>query len=799
MTNDRDTVARLLAAALAAGLVAAPAALAQPLPPRIGYVYPAGARQGETVEVRVGGQYLHAEAMPSISGPGVQAAAAEYAKPLTQKEVNELREKVQELLKGKKDVAILKEVADIRARLLAFSRRPNPTIAETLTVRVTVAAEAAPGARELRVTTPLGVSNPLVFCIGQLPEFREEVPKGGEARPDLPAPRFPGRAQAPGQEPEAAVTLPAVLNGQILPGDADRFRFEARKGQRLVVAASARRLIPYLADAVPGWFQATLALYDADGQEVAYNDDFRFHPDPVLCFEVPRDGAYVLEVRDAIYRGREDFVYRVAVGELPFVTSVFPLGGRAGARTDVEVSGWNLPATHLTQDNTDAAPGLCWVSVRRGGLESNRAPFAVDALPECLEKEPNDGPAAAQPVRLPIIVNGRTDRPGDWDVFRFDGRAGAEIVAEVQARRLDSPLDSVLRVTDAAGRQLAFNDDHEDKAAGLHTHHADSYVRLSLPAGGTYYVHLGDAQQAGGAAYGYRLRIGPPRPDFELRVAPSSISLRSGSSAPLTVYALRKDGFAGEIGLALQGAPAGLVLGGGRIPAGQDCVRVTLTAAAPLDAPVSLRLEGRAAVQGREVVRPTVPAEDMMQAFAYRHLVPAEELKVAVGGRGRGRPPVRILGASPVRIPAGGTARVKVGMPTRTPFGDFDFELNEPPDGIALREAAPDGLRTDLILVSDAAKVKPGLAGNLIVNVYLTRTAPPPAPSNPPRGTPAQTPAPAEPAPAKAPTPTQPPPAATAAPLKATAPLAALAARTAPARRVLVSTLPAIPFEVVAP
>jgi len=52
-------------------------------------------------------------------------------------------------------------------------------------------------------------------------------------------------------------------------------------------------------------------------------------------------------------------------------------------------------------------------------------------------------------------VNGRIDQPGDWDVFRFQGRAGQAIVAEVYARRLDSPLDSVLKLTDAKGQQLA--------------------------------------------------------------------------------------------------------------------------------------------------------------------------------------------------------------------------------------------------------------------------------------------------------------------------------------------------------
>ena len=44
-------------------------------------------------------------------------------------------------------------------------------------------------------------------------------------------------------------------------------------GQRLVFALSARELIPYLPDAVPGWFQAVLALYDAKGNEIEFVDD----------------------------------------------------------------------------------------------------------------------------------------------------------------------------------------------------------------------------------------------------------------------------------------------------------------------------------------------------------------------------------------------------------------------------------------------------------------------------------------------------------------------------------------------
>ncbi len=150
-------------------------------------------------------------------------------------------------------------------------------------------------------------------------------------------------------------------------------------------------------------------------------------------------------------------------------------------------------------------------------------------------------------------------------------------MAEVNARRLHSPLDSRLKITDATGRQLAFNDDWEDKGAGLLTHQADSYLTFTAPAAGTYYLQIGDTEGKGGPEYGYRLRISAPRPDFALRVAPSAINAPPGATVPVTVYALCKDGFAGDIELALKDSPKGLALGGGIIGAGQDKVRATLT------------------------------------------------------------------------------------------------------------------------------------------------------------------------------------------------------------------------------
>jgi hypothetical protein len=713
------------------GLALVPTAQAQQISPRIGYVYPAGGQQGTVVQVVIGGRALSGASALSVSGSGIQAKVLAYSRPPTPREFKDLREKLRKLAEGPRDAAAMKEIAEIKQKLIAYSRNANPTLAETVTIEASVAADAQPGAREIRLRTAQGLSNPLAFHVGQLAEVNKKDASYFAASPGRKPSRIFQQTSAASPYPEMSLTLPATVNGQILPGQVDRYRFPARQGQQLVFAVRARDLIPYLADAVPGWFQATLALHDAAGNEVAYNDDYRFQPDPVLFCTIPRDGDYVLTIKDALFRGREDFVYRITVGELPFVTSIFPLGGRAGTQTTVKLEGWNLPQSTLVVDARNNRPGTLSLGVGSEGRQSNQVPFAVDTLPECLEQEPNNDHATAQRLTLPIIVNGRIDRPGDQDVFRFEGRAGQEIVAEVQARRLNSPLDSVLKLTDSTGRQLAYNDDQADKGSGLHTHHADSLLRFTLPADGTYYLHLGDAQRQGGSSHAYRLRISEPRPDFQLRVVPSTLNGRPGLCVPITVYALRRDGFTGEIALALKDAPQGFALSGARVPANQDSVRLTLTIPPnSRDEPCRINLEGRALIQGEEVCRPTVPAEDMEQAFYFHHLVPAQSLMVIAAGRGTGSTSLNLQVKEPVKLPAGGTASVHFSLP-RGPFlKQLQLALKEPPDGITIQKVSLTGEGVTIALQADAAKVKPGLKGNLIVEAFM-EGAPNARPSKP--------------------------------------------------------------------
>ncbi len=645
---------------VAAVLMGSSAAFAQPRP-YIGYVYPAGGQQGATFQIRLGGQGMDGLTGAVITGSGVKTKVVEYFGRLNNQEASLMREQLSlyrkeahalalkaakeaksksgkskpKTLTPAEEVKLLdaddrKVLSNIQRRMAEYENQPACASLSSLAfVEVTIAADAEPGMREIRLVTERGISNPMVFHVGQLPEHTREAMHTSQKQ--ILGKEENALRKRPDDEVEARVSVPCTLNGQIASGEINRYRFEARKGQKLVVSVSARQLVPYVADAVPGWFQPVIAIFDAHGREVAYNDDFRFKPDPVLLFEPPANGEYVLQITDAIFRGREDWVYRMTVGEVPFVTGVFPLGAQAGKPVKVEVQGYHTDKAQLLLPPADAKPGMHSIAVRKGRHVSNRVPFVLDTLPECLDQEPNNHVKQAQKVSLGTIVNGRIDCADDWDVFQVAGKAGQVLVAEVDARKLESPLDSVLKLTDASGNLLALSDDVEDPTAGTNTHHADSYIRFKLPADGTYYVHLGDTARAGGAAFTYRLRLSQPRADFELFLVPSSLAMRGKQSTTVGLQVIRKDGFEGEIALSLKGDPKDFKLYPTKISSKQNSLRVTVkTSLASTDTPVAMCIEGRTKTPAGEIMREAKACEDRMQAFLWRHLVPADELRVLV-------------------------------------------------------------------------------------------------------------------------------------------------------------------------
>ncbi|MBX7208254.1 MAG: hypothetical protein K1X78_08100 [Verrucomicrobiaceae bacterium] len=633
----------------------APAAHAQ-RGPRINYIYPAGAKRGTSVEVTFGGQFLDNPTGVISSGEGVTAQIIDHDKPPPQTTLSDIRDKLREMQSKMRELRrddkmpqsevlptirrLLREAGisekDLR-HLADFDRKrndpkqqQNQQISETVRVKITLAEGAAPGFRFLRLRTASGLSNPLRFAVGQHDEVLEVEPERTFDFENYSS----GSAslKKPAQKPVTpTVALPVTINGRILPGEVDHYTFHARKDEQVVLSVQARHLIPYLADAVPGWFQAVVSLQDSMSSEVAFAGGYRFDPDPVVFFKIPEEGDYHIEVHDSIYRGREDFVYRLTVGELPFLVGITPLGMKAGTTGEITFQGGNLGDKFRQRFTAPEEPGIILQQAVIGGVRSNAIPFQVDAVNEEPEHESNDTPGSATEVKPPMVVNGRIDKPGDVDYYRVNGRGSRPMVFEIFARRLGSPLDSTLTAFDIYGKQIGTNDDHEDPTAGLTTHHADSRLVVDLPPGGMCVVRVSDTQHQGGISHAYRLKVTQAKPSFALRVTPSSVNAAPGGSAKLTVHALRMNGFDGEIKLQLKSPPSGFDLRNATIPAGKDNADVALAVPSTEGGePVAISVMGSAEADGDKLVVDAVPAEDMMQAFIYRHLVPVDALLVDV-------------------------------------------------------------------------------------------------------------------------------------------------------------------------
>jgi hypothetical protein len=300
---------------------------------------------------------------------------------------------------------------------------------------VTARADVPLGRHGFRLHTPLGTTTFMPIWVGDEPQVQEQEPNDTAAQAHH-------------------VASPVTVDGAIeKEGDADFYRLTARANQDLVVRITAAPLSSPL--------DSTVTILDADGRELAANDDFGASRDAMAVYRPASDEDVIVRIVDANAGGDWNFHYRATIGVVPVVTSVFPLGTPKSAPVAVAVEGVNLgrARTGVPGAPLEDRPGSAALEVN--GLEReavNRVEVALGPHPEMPEREGNDTLATAQPLRAPVIVNGRirSSRTGgkDADVFRVDMRRGETLVLQVAAQRLGSTLDSLIEVLDARGRPV---------------------------------------------------------------------------------------------------------------------------------------------------------------------------------------------------------------------------------------------------------------------------------------------------------------------------------------------------------
>ncbi len=551
-------------------LAAAAPAFGQTSFPMITHTSPTAVQRGTTAEVEVAGQQNFAGAYKVlVAGTGV---AAEVVPP-----------------KGKG-----KKAADPKA----------PT--RTVRLKVTAAPDAELGVREFRVATPQGASS-----LGQLLVVADPVVV------EKPGVNTPAKAQP--------VPVPSVVCGRIEKAeDVDYYKLSAKAGRVLTFEVTCARLEDKIHD-LQKHADPLVRVLDAAGRELAAADD-AFFADPVLTFQVPADGEYLVEVRDAKYDGDPRWVYALAITDRPYIAQLFPLGLTRGQRYEVEPVLTDRNAHPKWAATAPKNTGIQTLTLAPDGEPLNPAPAVVTDLPTTREQEPNDTPGQANRLAVPGGVNGRIQAKRDLDHFAFHATKGKPVRLEVYARRfgtvLRSRLDASLDVMTPAGKVLATNDDANGK---------DPLLVFSPPADGEYVARVRDLNNKGGDGFVYYLEAAPARPDFTLKCDPSLAMIGPGSRTAWYVQVDRLDGFDGPVKVAVKGLPRGVTVSPLTIPANmtQGCLVLSAATDAKLDA---------AAV---EVVGES--------GSLTRTATPVEEIYLPGGGRGRfdvGRPAVAVTGPS---------------------------------------------------------------------------------------------------------------------------------------------------------
>ena len=540
-----------------------------------GYLFPAGGEVGTTVEIVAGGLNINKATKVMFNHPGIKG-----------------------------EVSPVVESYSSRRKRRRLNDQSSPQLADKVKIKITIAEDVPCGMYDLRLQSPKGLSNKLPFEVSSYPNFIESK-------------------KSSFKQPNKVTSLPAVLCGYVAPGGIDYFQFAGKKGETIVASVKARLLVPYIADAVPGWFQSVIKIVDSKGKEIAYSDDYHHYVDPVIMVTLPKDDNYTLMIHDAIFRGREDFNYRIQLGVIPFVTGRYPAYGVAGKKVKQQLEGVNLDASKATVKVNKEGYNELYYTNEVG--TSNAVPFYTLPRGIKLIHAPKDWATLNYYTAIAdsLTSQSRVKR------YKVECEKRVPLIVELIGRRNGSRIDAVMRLMDKRGNVVAKMDDTEDPNQGLMTFHADPVIKYTPKINGELYLEVEDLHRGYGKDYHYLLRCHKSMPSFNAFVSPAYITTPSGGTSQFRVDVKGK--LRRPANLVIKGLPKSFTTSSLKLRSGRRW-DVSVTAPKGLEPkriPIELKMEYPIGKGEREQAK-VLPVDKMMQAFYYEHHIPAAELAVNV-------------------------------------------------------------------------------------------------------------------------------------------------------------------------
>lgn len=432
-------------------------------------------------------------------------------------------------------------------------------------VTLAIAPDCALGEHHFRVRCRSGISYARNFWVSQFPNLAEVEPNDDFAEPQK-------------------IPMNVTVEGEAKIEETDYYQVSSlKKGDRLSVEIEGLRINNINQQIAIDPF---VTIFKKDRTEIASADGSALlKQDTILSVEVPEDGDYIVEVRDAAYQGRGR--YRAHIGHFPRPSGIYPLGGKAGSEIEFtllgDVKGAYKAKVKLPETAED---DLFGVFAGNGGLmPPSPNKVRVSPFENVLEVEPNNAHTEATDAgALPIAMNGILQEPGDVDFFKFTAKKDQSFQIRVFADALGSPLDPVLTVYNSKMGALGSNDDADGTK--------DSRFDFKAPEDGEYFVRIADMLKRGGADFVYRIESVSTPPTIDVTMPEmlrrdfqylKQFNIPQGGYYAMVVTTTRR-GVAGDLKLEFPSLPAGVTLETGNVPRSVSQFPVLLKAAP--DAPI---------------------------------------------------------------------------------------------------------------------------------------------------------------------------------------------------------------------
>ena len=419
---------------------------------------------------------------------------------------------------------------------------------------VELKSDAAIGSYPIRVQTPDGLSNVLLFTVGAFPEVEEE-----ESKPE-------SREHSNDSiETAERIEAPVTINGTLRGPDRDYYRIHAKQGQRLVFEVEARR--------IGSAIDPVLSITDGSGKQLARSDDApAIGVDSRIDLTFPREGDYYAVIHDARFSQQMQNFYRLKVGNFSYADGIFPLGWKRGEKAEVEFFGGSLAAPAKTAADLSGIgekPAFTRVNVP-GDAGSLPFLFVVGDLPEKIEPaHAADEAIALEPA---TVMNGRISKAGEVDRYQLAVSPGDHWQLDLRARGLGtSRLDGVMSISDTKGKKLASAGDKPPRedvfsllSAGRTS--SDPWLDFTVPKDITeVVVTVEDLLRRGGPGFAYRLVARKEPADFTLTVSDPYLNIPAKGTVTVGV-SVNRHGFKGPVELSIPDVGSDFTVQGGHIP-----------------------------------------------------------------------------------------------------------------------------------------------------------------------------------------------------------------------------------------